>query len=102
LADKEFNELLQEVKAVVKEEEAKVAAVEAFKEASNEFIKDTKEFLGDGIIADVVTTVLAPFGVGFIPAVAGASAAVGAYFGTNNNDTINPETFEEQEKADKE
>jgi hypothetical protein len=102
LADPEFNDLLQEVKAVVKEEEAKVAAVEAFKEASNEFIKDTKEFLGDGIIADVVTTVLAPFGVGFIPAVAGASAAVGAYFGTNNNDTINPETFEEQEKADKE
>jgi len=102
LADPDFNELLAEVKEVVKEEEAKVAAVEAFKEASNEFIKDTKEFLGDGIIADVVTTILAPFGTGLVPAVAGAGAAIGAYFGTNNNDTINPDTFEEEEKADKE
>lgn len=93
LADPDFNELLAEVKEVVKEEEAKVAAVEAFKK---EFTAAAMSEMDNIPIVNETLGALLGTVKGLV---AGTAAGVATYFGTKNTDTINTENLEDEEES---
>jgi len=98
LADQDFNDLLQEVKAVVVEEGAKVAAEQAFDKAVDETVAIAESLATN----DFEKAVLGGLGV-VLGSVAGVGAALGAYAGidTLEQAQVALELKKQEEEEDK-